>query len=135
VGAEGGAVIGTAVLPGVGTIAGAVIGAAIGTAGGILAGRWLMGRSDNNIPLVGQPPNSTIVKPGRVVRIGPNGNATSRTCGQAGHGCEGPHTHDYVTGPNGKVNQKGKPRPATPEETAEVEATKPPPKPEPEDQR
>lgn len=82
------------------------------------------GRSKNDIPLTGQTPNTTITKPGQVVRTGPDGNATSRTCGQAGHGCPGAHTHTYVTGPNGRINQKGQPRPATPEEEAEVNRTR-----------
>jgi RHS repeat-associated protein len=98
------------------TLAGATIGLGIGTVMEFAGS----GRSKNDIPLTGQPPNTTITKPGQVVRVGPDGNATSRTCGQAGHGCDGAHTHTYTTGPNGKVNQVGQPRPATPEEAAEV---------------
>jgi hypothetical protein len=85
------------------------------------------GRSKNDIPLVGGPPNSIATKPGTSVVYGPDGNATSRTCASGGHGCEGAHTHIYVTGPNGKVNQKGQPRPATQEEK---DRTPPPRKPD-----
>ncbi len=84
-----------------------------------------MGRSTNDIPLVGGPPNGIVTKPGSSVRYGPDGNAVSRTCAGSGHGCEGAHTHTYTTGPNGKVNQKGQPRPATDDEKKET----PPPNP------
>lgn len=40
-GAEGGAVVGTAVLPGVGTAAGAILGGTIGLVGGLVIGDWL----------------------------------------------------------------------------------------------
>jgi RHS repeat-associated protein len=83
------------------------------------------GRSKNDIPLTGGPPNGVVTKPGTSVVYGPDGNAVTRTCAKAGHGCDGAHTHDYVTGPNGKVNQKGQPRPATEEEKQRT----PPPNP------
>jgi len=97
-----------------------VAGAADATA--MFAGR---SRSKNDIPLVGGPPNGILTKPGTSVIFGPDGNAVTRTCAQSGHGCEGAHTHDYVTGPNGKVNQKGQPRPATEDEKKRT----PPPNP------
>lgn len=135
-GAAGGAVLGgaggTLVVPVLGTFigveggmtVGGLLGGAIGATGGALrdgisffAGRR---RSKNDIPLVGGPPNGIATKPGTAVRYGPDGNAESRTCAGAGHGCEGAHTHIYTTGPNGKVNQKGQPRPATDDEIKET---------------
>jgi RHS repeat-associated protein len=120
-----GAAGGTLILPGIGTVAGiepgAVVGGALlglvgGTIGSLVDGISIMGRATNKIPIVGGPPNTIVTRPGVSVEYGPEGNAVTRTCAKAGHGCEGAHTHDYTTGPNGKVNQKGKPRPATEEE-------------------
>ncbi|HEX5177904.1 MAG TPA: RHS repeat-associated core domain-containing protein [Gemmatimonadaceae bacterium] len=94
---------------------------ALGTSIGLAIGSKLeSSRSANDIPLVGGPPNTTVTKPGQAVRYGPDGNATTRTCARAGHGCDGAHTHEYVTGPNGKLNQKGQPRPATEDEKKET---------------
>ncbi len=137
-GAAGGGFVGGAIA------AGAAAGAAAAgvAVGGFAAGYWIgskindalsdmsvlsSGRSKNDIPLVGGPPNGIVTKPGTSVVYGPDGNATSRTCASGGHGCEGAHTHIYVTGPNGKVNQKGQPRPATQEEK---DRTPPPRKPD-----
>jgi RHS repeat-associated protein len=120
-----GAAGGSLVLPGIGTVAGiepgAVAGGALlglvgGTIGSLVDGISFMGRATNRIPIVGGPPNTVVTRPGVSVEYGPEGNAVKRTCAKSGHGCEGAHTHDYTTGPNGKVNQKGKARPATEEE-------------------
>jgi hypothetical protein len=81
---------------------------------------WQVLRGRNKIPLVGGPPNGIATRPGVSVRYGPDGNATTRTCARPGHGCDGPHTHEYVTGPNGQLNQRGQPRPATEEEIKET---------------
>jgi hypothetical protein len=99
---------------------------AFGSSGGAMEGipaagardatATFMGRSTNRIPIVGGPPNTVVTRPGISIEYGPDGNAVTRTCAKAGHGCDGAHTHEYTTGPNGKVNQKGKPRPATEEE-------------------
>ncbi len=53
--AEGGALAGTAVFPGVGTVVGAVAGAVVGAIGGIFAGKWLAGKmaSEQAAPLPG----------------------------------------------------------------------------------